>query len=194
MLKFILVVLFLITLYVLWRWVAKQKINAAFEEQRQALSELVQNPQEEHDLPEKTKLIKQMIAEERQKAGLTQVKKVLSATVQVEQQSLVEDQYALAKQITDEDQRLFDSAAQLFFEQALQTKDFSQAGHIQHDVLSQMPMNTQSQIGSFDFGEWSIFWSYHEQSLEYYVGRYGVFYAHVDHQGIEHKAEFKDRY
>lgn len=194
MLKFILVVLFLITLYVLWRWVAKQKINAAFEEQRQALSELVQNPQEEHDLPEKTKLIKQMIAEERQKAGLTQVKEALSATVQVEQQSLVEDQYALAKQITDEDQRLFDSAAQLFFEQALQTKDFSQAGHIQHDVLSKMPMNTQSQIGSFDFGEWSIFWSYHEQSLEYYVGRYGVFYAHVDYQGIEHKAEFKDRY
>jgi hypothetical protein len=194
MLKFILVVLFLITLYVLWRWVAKQKINAAFEEQRQALSELVQNPKEEHDLPEKTKLIKQMIAEERQKAGLTQVKEALSATVQVEQQSLVEDQYALAKQITDEDQRLFDSAAQLFFEQALQTKDFSQAGHIQHDVLSKMPMNTQSQIGSFDFGEWSIFWSYHEQSLEYYVGRYGVFYAHVDHQGIEHKAEFKDRY
>lgn len=194
MLKFILVVLFLITLYVLWRWVAKQKINAAFEEQRQALSELVQNPKEEHDLPEKTKLIKQMIAEERQKAGLTQVKEALSATVQVEEQSLVEDQYALAKQITDEDQRLFDSAAQLFFEQALQTKDFSQAGHIQHDVLSKMPMNTQSQIGSFDFGEWSIFWSYHEQSLEYYVGRYGVFYAHVDHQGIEHKAEFKDRY
>lgn len=194
MLKFIIVLLFLITLYVLWRWVAKQKINAAFEEQRQALSELVQNPQEEHDLPEKTKLIKQMIAEERQKAGLTQVKEALSATVQVEQQSLVEDQYALAKQITDEDQRLFDSAAQLFFEQALQTKDFSQAGHIQHDVLSKMPMNTQSQIGSFDFGEWSIFWSYHEQSLEYYVGRYGVFYAHVDHQGIEHKAEFKDRY
>ena len=75
MLKFILVVLFLITLYVLWRWVAKQKINAAFEEQRQALSELVQNPQEEHDLPEKTKLIKQMIAEERQKAGLNPSKR-----------------------------------------------------------------------------------------------------------------------
>ena len=60
MLKFIIVLLFLITLYVLWRWVAKQKINAAFEEQRQALSQLVQNPQEEHELPEKTKLIKQM--------------------------------------------------------------------------------------------------------------------------------------
>lgn len=181
-------------LYVLWRWVAKQKINAAFEEQRQALSQLVQNPQEEHELPEKTKLIKQMIAEERQKAGSASVKEAISATVQVEQSTVLEEQHAPAKPITDEDQRLFDAAAQLFFEQALQTKDFSQAGHVQHDVLSKMPMNTQSQIGSFDFGEWSIFWSYHEQSLEYYVGRYGVFYAHVDHQGVEHKAEFKDRY
>ena len=194
MLKFILVLLFLITLYVLWRWVAKQKINAAFEEQRQALSQLVQNPQDDNDLPEKTKLIKQMIAEERQKAGSAPVKEATSATVQVEQSTVLEEQHAPAKPVTDEDQRLFDAAAQLFFEQALQTKDFSQAGHIQHDVLSKMPMNTQSQIGSFDFGEWSIFWSYHEQSLEYYVGRYGVFYAHVDHQGIEHKAEFKDRY
>ncbi|MFW1849802.1 hypothetical protein ACG9XR_04345 [Acinetobacter guillouiae] len=194
MLKFILVLLFLITLYVLWRWVAKQKINAAFEEQRQALSQLVQNPQDDNDLPEKTKLIKQMIAEERQKAGSAPVKEATSATVQVEQSTVLEEQHAPAKPVTDEDQRLFDAAAQLFFEQALQTKDFSQAGHIQHDVLSKMPMNTQSQIGSFDFGEWSVFWSYHEQSLEYYVGRYGVFYAHVDHQGVEHKAEFKDRY
>lgn len=181
-------------LYVLWRWVAKQKINAAFEEQRQALSQLVQNPQDDNDLPEKTKLIKQMIAEERQKAGSAPVKEATSATVQVEQSTVLDEQHALAKPVTDEDQRLFDAAAQLFFEQALQTKDFSQAGHIQHDVLSKMPMNTQSQIGSFDFGEWSVFWSYHEQSLEYYVGRYGVFYAHVDHQGVEHKAEFKDRY
>jgi len=194
MLKFILVLLFLITLYVLWRWVAKQKINAAFEEQRQALSQLVQNPQDDNDLPEKTKLIKQMIAEERQKAGSAPVKEAISTTVQVEQSTVLEEQHAPAKPVTDEDQRLFDAAAQLFFEQALQTKDFSQAGHVQHDVLSKMPMNTQSQIGSFDFGEWSIFWSYHEQSLEYYVGRYGVFYAHVDHQGVEHKAEFKDRY
>ncbi|BAP35889.1 hypothetical protein AS4_09490 [Acinetobacter guillouiae] len=194
MLKFIIVLLFLITLYVLWRWVAKQKINAAFEEQRQALSQLVQNPQEEHELPEKTKLIKQMIAEERLKASSALATAPLNSTVQVEQPTVLEEQHSPAKPITDEDQRLFDAAAQLFFEQALQTKDFSQAGHIQHEVLSKMPMNTQSQIGSFDFGEWSIFWSYHEQSLEYYVGRYGVFYAHVDHHGIEHKAEFKDRY
>ncbi len=57
MLKFILVLLFLITLYVLWRWVAKQKINAAFGEQRQALSQLVQNPQEEHELSLKLSIL-----------------------------------------------------------------------------------------------------------------------------------------
>ena len=151
MLKFILVLLFLITLYVLWRWVAKQKINAAFEEQRQALSQLVQNPQEEHELPEKTKLIKQMIAEERQKAGSAPVKEAISTTVQVEQPTVLEEQHSPAKPVTDEDQRLFDAAAQLFFEQALQTKDFSQAGHIQHDVLSKIPMNTQSQMPSSTF-------------------------------------------
>lgn len=116
MLKFIIVLLFLITLYVLWRWVAKQKINAAFEEQRQALSQLVQNPQEEHELPEKTKLIKQMIAEERQKASSTVATAPLNSTVQVEQPTVLEEQHPPAKPITDEDQRLFDAAAQLFFE------------------------------------------------------------------------------
>ena len=77
---------------------------------------------------------------------------------------------------------------------AIKVKDINQAGRIQQEFLNKMPMNTQSQSGSFDFGEWSIFWSYHDQSLEYYVGRYGVFYAHVDRDGVEHKAEFKDRY
>jgi hypothetical protein len=192
MLKFIIVLLILITLYVLWRLVAKQKINAAFEQQRQELSKLIQNPYEENDLPEKTKLIKQMIDDERQKTS-----SVLAPPLdvhEVEQPVITESERVEQSQITDEDQRLFDAAAQLFFEQALQTKDFSQAGHIQHEMLNKMPMNTQSQVGSFDFGEWSIFWNYHDQSLEYYVGRYGVFYAHVDHQGVEHKAEFKDRY
>ncbi|MCX5466604.1 hypothetical protein [Acinetobacter nematophilus] len=192
MLKLIIVLLILITLYVLWRLVAKHKINAAFEQQRQELSRLIKNPSEENDLPEKTKLIKQMIDEERQKTST-----VLATPLdvqEVQQPSITELERVEESQITDEDQRLFDAAAQLFFEQALQTKDFSQAGHIQYEVLSKMPMNTQSQVGSFDFGEWSIFWNYHDQSLEYYVGRYGVFYAHVDHQGIEHKAEFKDRY
>lgn len=192
MLKLIIVLLILITLYVLWRLVAKHKINAAFEQQRQELSRLIKNPSEENDLPEKTKLIKQMIDEERQNTST-----VLATPLDVQEAqppSITELERVEESQITDEDQRLFDAAAQLFFEQALQTKDFSQAGHIQHEVLSKMPMNTQSQVGSFDFGEWSIFWNYHDQSLEYYVGRYGVFYAHVDHQGIEHKAEFKDRY
>lgn len=193
MLKLIIVLLILIALYVLWRLFAKHKINVAVEQQRQDLSKWIKNPPEDHELPEKTKLIKQMIDQERQK-NTTEISSTQDPIDQVEQQVMTEPETAKEFQVTDEDQRLFDAAAQLFFQQALQTKDFSQAGHIQHDMLSKMPMNTQSQIGSFDFGEWSIFWSYHDQSLEYYVGRYGVFYAHVDHQGVEHKAEFKDRY
>ena len=193
MLKLIIVLLILIALYVLWRLFAKHKINAAVEQQRQDLSKWIKNPPEDHELPEKTKLIKQMIDQERQK-NTTEISSTQDPIDQVEQQVMTEPETANEFQITDEDQRLFDAAAQLFFQQALQTKDFSQAGHIQHDMLSKMPMNTQSQVGSFDFGEWSIFWNYHDQSLEYYVGRYGVFYAHVDHQGVEHKAEFKDCY
>ncbi|KAF1025763.1 MAG: hypothetical protein GAK29_01733 [Acinetobacter bereziniae] len=192
MLKFIIVLFILIALYVLWRLVAKHKINTAFEQQRQDLSTWIKNPPENDDLPEKTKLIKQMIDDERQKSSTAFAS--VSQDDQVEQQALTEVESVNEIQVTDEDQRLFDATAQLFFQQALQTKDFSQAGHIQHEVLSKMPMNTQSQVGAFDFGEWSIFWNYHDQSLEYYVGRYGVFYAHVDHQGVEHKAEFKDRY
>lgn len=193
MLKLIIVLLILIALYVLWRLFAKHKINAAVEQQRQDLSKWIKNPPEDHELPEKTKLIKQMIDQERQK-NTTEISSTQDPIDQVEQQVMTEPETANEFQVTDEDQRLFDAAAQLFFQQALQTKDFSQAGHIQQDMLSKMPMNTQSQVGSFDFGEWSIFWNYHDQSLEYYVGRYGVFYAHVDHQGVEHKAEFKDCY
>lgn len=186
MIKLVIFVLFLGALYVLWRLVAKHKINSVFNEQSQELSSLIQTPDQE-ELPEKTKMIKQMIDEERKKTSLESVEKVA-----------VQDEVSQGKEVldvivTDEDQRLFDDAAQLFFSQAIQNKDFNQSEQIQKDILSKMPMNTQSQIGSFDFGEWSIFWNYHDQSLEYYVGRYGVFYAHVDREGKEHKAEFKER-
>ena len=67
MLKLIIVLLILIALYVLWRLFAKHKINAAVEQQRQDLSKWIKNPPEDHELPEKTKLIKQMIDQERQK-------------------------------------------------------------------------------------------------------------------------------
>ena len=135
---------------------------------------------EDDELPEKSKAIKQLLDAERMKA--TQTETVEPITPQI----IVEEIPA-----TEQDQRLFDEVAQLFFDKAIQIKDIKQAGQIQQEFLNKMPMSTQSQSGSFDFGEWSIFWSYHDQSLEYYVGRYGVFYAHVDREGVEHKAEFK---
>lgn len=186
MLKLVIFILFLFALYVLWRLVAKHKINEAFDQQKQELSRLVQNTPDEDELPEKTKIIQQMIAEERQR---NQPEPII---VEEAKPDLIVEEKIEEKPINDEDQHLFDAAAQLFFEQSIQIKDFHQANQIQHDLLSKMPMNTHSQIGAFDGGEWSVFWSYHDQSLEYYVGRYGVFYAHVDREGIEHKAEFKD--
>lgn len=183
MLKIIIFILVIGVLYVLWRMVAKHKINAAFDQQRQDLSQIIQHDQDDDELPEKTKIIKQMIDEERQKTVVEPEQKL----------DVVHDQSPVVKiAVTDEDQRLFDAVAQLFFEQALQVRDFQQANKIQQDLMCKMPMNTESQASAFDFGEWSVFWHYHDQSLEYYVGRYGIFYAHVDREGIEHKAEFKD--
>lgn len=52
-------------------------------------------------------------------------------------------------------------------------------------------MHSGTQIRQMDLGEWSIFWNFYDQSLEYYVGRYGVFYAHVDRFGEEHRHEIR---
>lgn len=183
--KLIFLILIIVTLYILWRWVAKHKINALFDEQHQALSQLVKNEQEDDELPEKSKAIKQALDAERVKT---------TEVVDVDHLGLASQVAVVEMPVKEQDQRLFDEVAQLFFDKATQVKDIQQAEKIQQEFLNKMPMNTQSQTGSFDFGEWSIFWSYHDQSLEYYVGRYGVFYAHVDREGVEHKAEFKDRY
>ena len=189
MLKLVIFILFLCALYLLWRLFAKHKINSVIDEQRQDLSQMIQQPVKEDELPEKTKIIKQMIDEERQKTAIEVEKR--ESNIDHDEEIIATNEVVEAP-ITDEDQQLFDAAAQMFFEKALHIRDAQQAEKIQQDLLCKMPMNTQSQVCSFDFGEWSVFWHYHEQSLEYYVGRYGVFYAHVDRDGIEHKIEFKD--
>ena len=58
---------------------------------------------------------------------------------------------------------------------------------IQQEVLNKMPAKAHTQIRYLDLGEWSIYWSFYEQSLEYYVGKYGIFISHVDRFGQEHK-------
>ena len=81
----------------------------------------------------------------------------------------------------------FDQVAKLLFENRMSQANFEDATQIQQQFLGKMPAQCHSQIEEFDLGEWSIFWNYKQQSLEYYVGRYGIFYTHVDRFGAEHQ-------
>lgn len=86
---------------------------------------------------------------------------------------------------------LFDDVAQLFFQRHVAIQDRAQAEQLQQEILQKMPMQSSTQIRQMDLGEWSIFWNFYDQSLEYYVGRYGVFYTHVDRFGQEHRQEIR---
>lgn len=99
---------------------------------------------------------------------------------------------ARIEEVEEYEQQLFDDVCQIFFEQKLTERNLSQAMSVQEDVLRKMPAKTQTQIRQLDLNEWSIYWTFYDQSLEYYVGRYGVFYTHVDRFGCEHKFEIKN--
>lgn len=92
---------------------------------------------------------------------------------------------------SDQDIRLFDHVAKLMFEKQIQKHNLDLAQQIQYEFLNKMPNQATSQIHHHDLEEWSIYWSYHNQSLEYYVSKYGIFYTHVDAEGKEHKQEYK---
>ena len=91
------------------------------------------------------------------------------------------------------DQVLFDDAVQLFFEENIHTRDLDAAEDIQRNLLKKLPAKALTQIRKLDLNEWSIYWNFYDQSLEYYVGKYGVFCSHVDRYGEEHKSEYKTR-
>lgn len=103
-------------------------------------------------------------------------------------------QEARIDEVEEYEQQLFDDVCQIFFERELAERNLSQAIVVQEGVLRKMPAKTQTQIRKLDLGEWSIYWTFYDQSLEYYVGRYGVFYTHVDRFGDEHKFEMKDEH
>ena len=84
------------------------------------------------------------------------------------------------------EQQLFDDVAGLFLESKTHEMEKAQAISIQADVLKKMPVQTKSVIRNAELGEWSIYWGFYQQSLEYYVGKYGVFVTHVDRDGTEH--------
>ncbi|WP_104513390.1 hypothetical protein [Acinetobacter indicus] len=90
------------------------------------------------------------------------------------------------------EQQLFDDVAALFLSLKVSTSDPDDATTIQQELLNKMPAKAQTQIRQLDLGEWSIYWSFYQQSLEYYVGKYGVFITHVDRFGQEHKYNHAD--
>ena len=84
---------------------------------------------------------------------------------------------------------LFDEAAQCLMQKTEQVTSFNQAALLQTEVLNKLPAKTSSQIRQLDLNEWSVYWSFEQQSLEYYVSQYGVFIAHVDRDGNEHRKD-----
>ncbi len=86
--------------------------------------------------------------------------------------------------------QLFDDVAHLFFQTTTKVTEPTQAQQLQQQWLNKMPMQTTTLIRTLDLGEWSIYWNFYDQSLEYYVGRYGIFCTHVDRDGEEHKHEY----
>ena len=91
------------------------------------------------------------------------------------------------------EQELFDDVATLFLDQAILLTVEEDATLMQSTLLVKMPAKTQTQIRKMDLNEWSIFWSFYDQSLEYYVSRYGMFYTHIDRSGREHKKSHRTR-
>lgn len=87
------------------------------------------------------------------------------------------------------EQELFDDVASLLFQQKTDLQDPAQAEQLQQRLFYKMPGRTTTHIRRLDLGEWSIYWNFYGQSLEYYVGCYGIFYTHVDRFGQEHKLE-----
>ena len=88
------------------------------------------------------------------------------------------------------EQQLFDDIADLFMEQE-QLYAIDHAEKVEDAGFRKMPVCSKTQIRKLDLEEWSIYWTFYDQSLEYYVGKYGVFYAHVDRFGAEHKHEIR---
>ncbi|WP_180113774.1 hypothetical protein [Acinetobacter sp. YH12063] len=97
-------------------------------------------------------------------------------------------------EVDEYEQQLFDDIAEIFFQQQYKLDSLQAAEQLQEVFLRRMPVNCKTQIRQLDLNEWSIYWSFYNQSLEYYLGRYGEFYTHVDRFGEEHKIEYRYQY
>ena len=94
------------------------------------------------------------------------------------------------KNIDKDEQRLFDDVVTLFITEKVYISEKIKAIQIQDDVLRKMPLQTKAFIQRNEPEDWSIYWAFANQSLEYYVSRYGIFITHVDREGNEHKVTY----
>jgi hypothetical protein len=94
--------------------------------------------------------------------------------------------YLVVNDIEAYEKQLFDDIAMIFMQRPPYSLCLEDAHEIQDEVLRKMPSKVSSSVRHLDLEEWSIYWQLEQQSLEYYVGHYGVFYAHVDRFGHEH--------
>ncbi len=78
-------------------------------------------------------------------------------------------------EVDEYEQQLFDDIAALFFQQKYVLDSQATAEQLQADFLRKMPVNCKTQIRQLDLGEWSIYWNFYNQSLEYYLGVMGSF-------------------
>lgn len=107
------------------------------------------------------------------------------AAIRVKKPEEVQDRIILVEEY---EQQLFDDAATLFMHEPRSNPiRLEDANVLQAELLKKMPAKTLTQIRQLDLAEWSIYWTFFEQSLECYIGRYGVFYTHVDRWGKEHQ-------
>ena len=90
--------------------------------------------------------------------------------------------------VEEYEQQLFDDAATLFMHQSHSNCiQKEQAADLQAELLKKMPAQTLTYVRELDLAEWSIYWTFFDQSLECYIGCYGLFFTHVDRNGVEHK-------
>ena len=94
-------------------------------------------------------------------------------------------------EVEEYEQQLFDDVATIFLESKTHDMAKTNAVNIQENILSKMPIQTQTSLRNLDLEEWSVYWGFYHQSLEYYVGRYGVFITHVDRDGLEHQYTYR---
>nr|WP_228153756.1 hypothetical protein [Acinetobacter indicus] len=91
----------------------------------------------------------------------------------------------MIEEVAAYEQQLFDDVADIFMQDALVVQHKEDGPMLQEQVLRKMPAKTQTRIADTDLGEWTIYWTFYEQSLEYYVSQYGIFITHVDREGRE---------